>query len=72
MKYCDEADAADCLTGSVADCQNYCRQSFGSQCPAAKETFYACVLVENAVCSLAEVCESEYENFVELGCLGGS
>jgi len=70
LTYCDESQDQNCATTPLADCQNYCRQSFGPQCPEAKETWYRCILESGSVCMDKHVCDDEYNSFVALGCLG--
>jgi hypothetical protein len=72
LEYCDAAQQQGCATTPLADCQNYCRQSFGPQCPEAKEVLYRCLLDNDSVCSDKHACDGEYASFMAKGCQGST
>jgi hypothetical protein len=70
VTWCARVEEEGCLSGTLLDCENYCRQSFGPLCPGAKEVHSACLLEEQAFCETTGVCTAEYDTLVALGCLG--
>jgi hypothetical protein len=59
-----------CATVPLADCQNYCHQSFGPQCPEAKAILFRCILDSDSVCLDRHACDVEYDAFIARGCQG--
>lgn len=70
LTFCAASRDQGCSTATLADCQNYCRQSFGPACPEAKEIWFRCVLDNDMVCVDRHACDDEHDNFVALGCQG--
>jgi hypothetical protein len=70
LTYCDVKQDQGCATIPLADCQNYCRQSFGIECPAATEVLFRCLLDNDSVCVDKQACDGEYASFVAFGCQG--